>query len=60
MISGAGRGEIASQLNISKLTYDSYRKNIRQKLNIKNQADWAHILYVISTYDRIHHKSSRP
>lgn len=42
---GASREEIAKKLMISKLTYDGHRKNIRQKLNIKTQADWVKILY---------------
>ena len=42
---GESRDQIAQQLNISKLTYDGYRKNIRMKLGIKNQADWMKVLY---------------
>jgi len=41
---GHAREKIASIMGISKLTYDSYRKNIRNKLDIKNQSDWARIL----------------
>ncbi|MFY0605216.1 MAG: hypothetical protein JXR10_00780 [Cyclobacteriaceae bacterium] len=44
---GAKREEIASSLGISKLTYDAYRKSIRHKLQIKNQADWARIIFSI-------------
>ena len=41
---GHAREKIATIMGISKLTYDSYRKSIRNKLDIKNQADWARIL----------------
>ena len=41
---GHTREKVASIMRISKLTYDSYRKNIRNKLDIKNQSDWARIL----------------
>ncbi len=46
---GYKRDEIATNLQISKLTYDGYRKNIRMKLGIKNQADWMKVLYLFST-----------
>ena len=42
---GHAREKIAAIMSISKLTYDSYRKNIRNKLDIKNQSDWAKLLY---------------
>ncbi|MAE86489.1 MAG: hypothetical protein CMB80_27390 [Flammeovirgaceae bacterium] len=45
---GYKRDEIAHKMQISKLTYDGYRKNIRMKLGIKNQADWMKVLYQIS------------
>jgi DNA-binding CsgD family transcriptional regulator len=41
---GFSRSEIASKMNVSVHTYDGYRKNIRMKLQIKNQADWAKLL----------------
>lgn len=41
---GKSREEISLQMEISKLTYDSYRKAIRNKLQIKSQADWAKII----------------
>jgi len=44
---GISREEIAEKLAISKLTYDGHRKSIRQKLEIKNQADWVNVLYQI-------------
>lgn len=46
---GMKRDEIAKKLNISKLTYDGYRKNIRIKLGIKNLADWSQVLHQVST-----------
>ncbi|WP_421877425.1 response regulator transcription factor [Marinoscillum sp.] len=42
---GESRDQISQQLNISKLTYDGYRKNIRMKLGIKSQADWVKVLH---------------
>ena len=45
---GKVRSEIADILCISVNTYDSYRKNIRSKLNIRNQADWARVLHFVS------------
>jgi DNA-binding CsgD family transcriptional regulator len=52
---GHAREKIAAIMGISKLTYDSYRKNIRNKLDIKNQSDWARLLYATAdlkiTYD---------
>lgn len=45
---GETREGISQNLKISKLTYDGYRKNIRMKLNIKNQIDWIELLYTIS------------
>lgn len=44
---GLTREKIAEELGISKLTYDSYRKSIRVKLEIKNQSDWAKVLFEI-------------
>lgn len=41
---GQTRQSIADNLHISIYTYDSYRKSIRQKLRIKNQMDWSHVL----------------
>ncbi|MCR9251495.1 MAG: helix-turn-helix transcriptional regulator [bacterium] len=41
---GKSREEISLEMEISKLTYDSYRKAIRNKLQIKSQADWAKII----------------
>ncbi|WP_089356223.1 response regulator transcription factor [Ekhidna lutea] len=41
---GYSRSEIAEKMSMSVHTYDAYRKNIRIKLQIKNQADWARIL----------------
>jgi DNA-binding CsgD family transcriptional regulator len=43
---GHPREKIASIMGISKLTYDSYRKSIRNKLDIRSQSDWARLLYV--------------
>ena len=48
---GESRNQISQQLNISKLTYDGYRKNIRMKLGIKNQADWMRILYAMENIE---------
>lgn len=45
---GLTRSEIAEQMAMSVHTYDSYRKNIRVKLKIKNQADWARILMQVA------------
>ncbi len=45
---GVRREEIAKKLTISKFTYDGHRKNIRNKLSIKNQADWVQVLHDIS------------
>ncbi len=44
---GHTREKIADIMGISKLTYDSYRKSIRNKLDIKNQSDWAKVLYKV-------------
>lgn len=46
--SGLAREQIAISMSISKLTYDSYRKSIRTKLDIKNQSDWARVLFLFS------------
>ncbi|MEO9485193.1 MAG: helix-turn-helix transcriptional regulator [Ekhidna sp.] len=45
---GYSRSEIADKMAMSIHTYDGYRKNIRLKLHIKNQADWARILVQVS------------
>ncbi|MEQ8469789.1 MAG: helix-turn-helix transcriptional regulator [Marinoscillum sp.] len=45
---GKSRVLISQQLNISKLTYDGYRKSIRNKLGLRNPADWVRILYEVS------------
>jgi DNA-binding CsgD family transcriptional regulator len=45
LCNGFSRDLIAETMGISKLTYDSYRKSIRAKLDIKNQSDWAQVLY---------------
>lgn len=42
---GATREEISEFMSISKHTYDDYRKNIRVKLNIHNNADWMRVLW---------------
>ena len=44
MAQGGSRSEIASNLSISVLTYDEHRKNIRNKLGLHNNADWAMVL----------------
>jgi len=41
---GFTRSEIADKMAMSIHTYDGYRKNIRVKLQIKSQADWAQVL----------------
>ncbi|WP_420575366.1 response regulator transcription factor [Ekhidna sp.] len=41
---GYSRSEIADKMAMSVHTYDGYRKNIRVKLQIKSQADWAEVL----------------
>ena len=41
---GLSRSEIADRMAMSIYTYDGYRKNIRTKLRIKSQADWAQVL----------------
>ena len=45
---GLTRKETAKKLNMSVHTYDGYRKNIRIKLQIKSQADWAKVLYQLT------------
>ena len=45
---GKTRCEIADILCISVNTYDSYRKNIRSKLDIHSQADWAKVLCFVA------------
>ena len=44
LVDGHSRVKISSLMGISKYTYDSYRGNIRIKLNIHNQGDWARTL----------------
>lgn len=41
---GFTRNQIAEKMHMSIHTYDSYRKNIRMKLHIHNQADWARVI----------------
>ena len=43
LMDGKSRGEIATALSISVLTYDEHRKNIRNKLGLKSTADWASV-----------------
>lgn len=45
---GYSRSEIADKMAMSVHTYDGYRKNIRVKLQIKNQADWARVLMQVA------------
>ncbi|MEP1033135.1 helix-turn-helix transcriptional regulator [Ekhidna sp.] len=45
---GYSRSEIADKMAMSIHTYDGYRKNIRIKLQIKNQADWARVLMQVA------------
>lgn len=45
---GYTRSEIADKMAMSIHTYDGYRKNIRMKLQIKNQADWARVLVQVA------------
>ena len=44
MAKGNSRSEIAQLLSISVLTYDEHRKNIRNKLGLHSNADWALVL----------------
>ena len=44
--SGKSRDKISEKLKISVLTYDGHRKNIRQKLRIRNQLDWEALLRI--------------
>jgi DNA-binding CsgD family transcriptional regulator len=44
LASGGTRQTIAEQLHISVNTYDTYRKSIRQKLQIKSLMDWSRTL----------------
>jgi DNA-binding NarL/FixJ family response regulator len=43
LMEGKSRGEIATTLSISVLTYDEHRKNIRNKLGLRSTADWASV-----------------
>lgn len=45
---GYTRSEIADKMAVSIHTYDGYRKNIRLKLQIRNSADWAKVLYQVA------------
>lgn len=45
---GYTRSEIADKMAMSIHTYDGYRKNIRMKLQIKSQADWAMVLMQVA------------
>ncbi|WP_420315774.1 response regulator transcription factor [Ekhidna sp.] len=45
---GLSRSEIADKMAMSIHTYDGYRKNIRMKLQIRNQADWARVLMQVA------------
>lgn len=44
MAEGESRSEIAQKLSISVLTYDEHRKNIRNKLGLQSNADWALVI----------------
>jgi DNA-binding NarL/FixJ family response regulator len=41
---GYSRKAISEKLSISVLTYDGHRKNIKIKLGLNSQADWASAL----------------
>jgi DNA-binding NarL/FixJ family response regulator len=41
---GYSRKAISEKLSISVLTYDEHRKNIKIKLGLNSQADWASVL----------------
>jgi len=41
---GHSRKAISEKLSISVLTYDEHRKNIKIKLGLNSQADWASAL----------------
>ena len=43
LVKGYSRSEIADKMAMSIHTYDGYRKNIRGKLSIRNQADWINV-----------------
>jgi len=45
---GFTRSEIADIMAMSVHTYDGYRKNIRVKLQIRSQADWAKVLMQVA------------
>lgn len=49
---GLKREEISEKLGISVLTYDGYRKNIRQKLNIRTQASWGELIYFFKRHNQ--------
>lgn len=44
MAQGNSRSDIATSLSISVLTYDEHRKNIRNKLGLQSNADWAMVI----------------
>ncbi|MFY0593666.1 response regulator transcription factor [Roseivirga sp.] len=50
---GYSRKDIAENFSISVLTYDEHRKNIKNKLGIKNNADWAIVLTCLLPLTRI-------
>jgi len=56
MASGLSRKDIASEMRISTSTYDGYRKSIRQKLRIKSQVDWGHVLIQLIDEKKIEDK----
>lgn len=47
MAKGLSRSDIAKTLSISVLTYDEHRKNIRNKLGLQSNADWAMVLMAV-------------
>jgi len=47
MAKGLSRSDIARALSISVLTYDEHRKNIRNKLGLQSNADWALVLMAL-------------
>lgn len=47
MAKGLSRSDIANALSISVLTYDEHRKNIRNKLSLQSNADWALVLMAL-------------
>lgn len=47
MAKGRSRSDIATTLSISVLTYDEHRKNIRNKLGLQSNADWAMVIMAV-------------